>query len=162
MSFERRRTIPSIFEGNPDESRVSRSAPLTTDSPSLLPSPPSSSQDVQLYHLARGLSQDHPPRRKGEIPLRPTLLGSSRALFALVRPLPDLPAPLGCVCCLSVQYPSSIVNGIVLGSPPSARSSGPIEIVDSIPLLHHWTSLSPSMEIGLELVRSLSNPPKPS
>jgi hypothetical protein len=40
MSFERRRTIPSIFEGNPDESRVSRSAPLTTDSPSLLPSLP--------------------------------------------------------------------------------------------------------------------------
>lgn len=53
----------------------------------------------------------------------------------------------------ALKHPHQPVNGILLGSP---SSSGVVEIVDTIPLLHHWTSLSPMMEIGLDLVSILS------
>ena len=48
------------------------------------------------------------------------------------------------------KHPHQPVNGVLLGS-----TSGGSEIVveRAIPLLHHWTTLSPMMEIGLELVR---------
>lgn len=53
----------------------------------------------------------------------------------------------------ALKHPHQPVNGVLLGSIPSSSA---VEIVDTIPLLHHWTSLSPMMEIGLDLVRVLS------
>jgi hypothetical protein len=51
----------------------------------------------------------------------------------------------------AAKYPHRPVNGVLLGK----ALSGSVIIEDSIPLLHHWTSLSPMMEIGLDLVSSL-------
>ncbi|KAJ6585169.1 hypothetical protein B0H19DRAFT_1108603 [Mycena capillaripes] len=48
----------------------------------------------------------------------------------------------------AAKHPQSSVNGVLLGK---EEPSGQISIVDAIPLLHHWTSLSPMMEIGLDL-----------
>ncbi|KAJ7147126.1 Metallo-dependent hydrolase [Mycena crocata] len=48
----------------------------------------------------------------------------------------------------AAKHPQSSVNGVLLGK---EESSGKIIVVDAIPLLHHWTSLSPMMEIGLDL-----------
>lgn len=48
----------------------------------------------------------------------------------------------------AAKYPHRQVNGILLGK----QTSGYVHAEDAIPLLHHWTSLSPSMEIGLDLV----------
>ncbi|KDQ25440.1 hypothetical protein PLEOSDRAFT_1077992 [Pleurotus ostreatus PC15] len=45
------------------------------------------------------------------------------------------------------KHPHTPVNGVLLGS----LSSNVVSIVDAVPLLHHWTSLSPMMEIGLDL-----------
>jgi hypothetical protein len=52
----------------------------------------------------------------------------------------------------AAKHPQSSVNGVLVGK---EEPSGTISIVDAIPLLHHWTSLSPMMEIGLDLVRNL-------
>ncbi|KAF8797614.1 UPF0172-domain-containing protein [Phlegmacium glaucopus] len=48
----------------------------------------------------------------------------------------------------AAKHPHKPVNGVLLGNqhPGSA-----VEIADAVPLLHHWTSLSPMMEIGLDL-----------
>ncbi|KIK63986.1 hypothetical protein GYMLUDRAFT_221170 [Collybiopsis luxurians FD-317 M1] len=46
------------------------------------------------------------------------------------------------------KHPHLQVNGVLLGK---KTSNSTVEIVDAIPLLHHWTSLSPMMEIGLDL-----------
>lgn len=51
----------------------------------------------------------------------------------------------------AAKYPHKQVNGVLIGKD---AGSGAVQIVDSIPLLHHWTSLSPSMEIGLDLARN--------
>jgi len=48
----------------------------------------------------------------------------------------------------AAKHPQSSVNGVLVGK---EEPSGKISIVDAIPLLHHWTSLSPMMEIGLDL-----------
>ncbi|KAJ6508518.1 hypothetical protein C8R45DRAFT_967702 [Mycena sanguinolenta] len=48
----------------------------------------------------------------------------------------------------AAKHPHSSVNGVLVGK---EAPSGTISIVDAIPLLHHWTSLSPMMEIGLDL-----------
>jgi len=48
----------------------------------------------------------------------------------------------------AAKYPHQPVNGVLLGK----ESEGTVQILDAVPLLHHWTSLSPMMEIGLELV----------
>lgn len=53
----------------------------------------------------------------------------------------------------AAKYPHKQVNGVLLGN---ETSSGAVQISDAIPLLHHWTSLSPSMEIGLNLVSNVS------
>lgn len=50
------------------------------------------------------------------------------------------------------KHPHQTVNGILLGSPPS---SGCVTIVDAVPLQHHWTNLSPMMEVGLGMVSSI-------
>lgn len=51
----------------------------------------------------------------------------------------------------ALKYPHQTVNGVLLGS---SSPSGTVEIVDAVPLQHHWTSLSPMMEVGLGMVRS--------
>jgi ER membrane protein complex subunit 8/9 len=50
------------------------------------------------------------------------------------------------------KHPRKSVNGVLLGI--QDRPGGAVEITDAVPLLHHWTSLSPMMEIGLDLVCS--------
>ncbi|GAA6047271.1 hypothetical protein JCM3770_001860 [Rhodotorula araucariae] len=47
-------------------------------------------------------------------------------------------------------YPSSTVVGVVVGTVDDA-STGACTVSDAVPLLHHWTSLSPAMESGLAL-----------
>jgi len=49
----------------------------------------------------------------------------------------------------AAKYPHATVNGVLLTS--SAPSSKTVLISDAVPLLHHWTTLSPMMEIGLDL-----------
>ena len=49
------------------------------------------------------------------------------------------------------KHPHKSVNGVLLGNHHPGTSSI-IEIADTVPLLHHWTSLSPMMDIGLDLV----------
>ncbi|KII90514.1 hypothetical protein PLICRDRAFT_173916 [Plicaturopsis crispa FD-325 SS-3] len=51
----------------------------------------------------------------------------------------------------AAKHPHKPVNGVLLGN---ASGSGKVTIDDAIPLLHHWTSLSPMMEIGLDLART--------
>ncbi|TFK52475.1 UPF0172-domain-containing protein [Heliocybe sulcata] len=48
----------------------------------------------------------------------------------------------------SAKYPHKPVNGVLLGK---QDGSGQVTIEDAVPLLHNWTSLSPMMEIGLDL-----------
>ncbi|KAF7365047.1 MPN domain-containing protein [Mycena venus] len=48
----------------------------------------------------------------------------------------------------AAKHPQSSVNGVLVGK---EEPSGTISIMDAIPLLHHWTSLSPMMSIGLDL-----------
>jgi hypothetical protein len=48
----------------------------------------------------------------------------------------------------AAKHPHKPVNGVLVGKP--SGESGAV-IVDAIPLLHNWTSLSPMMEIGLDL-----------
>ncbi|KAG2057895.1 Metallo-dependent hydrolase [Suillus hirtellus] len=49
----------------------------------------------------------------------------------------------------AAKHPHLPVNGVLLGR----RASDVVVIEDVIPLLHHWTSLSPMMEIGLDLAK---------
>ncbi|KAF9221614.1 Metallo-dependent hydrolase [Gyrodon lividus] len=49
----------------------------------------------------------------------------------------------------AAKHPHKPVNGVLLGR----LSSGVVIIQDVIPLLHHWTNLSPMMEIGLDLAK---------
>jgi ER membrane protein complex subunit 8/9 len=51
----------------------------------------------------------------------------------------------------AAKYPHRTVNGVLVGEEEGSK----VNIVDAIPLLHHWTHLSPMMEIGLDLVSSL-------
>lgn len=51
----------------------------------------------------------------------------------------------------ALKHPHQTVNGVLLGAPaPAGRT---IDIVDAVPLQHHWTNLSPMMEAGLGMVR---------
>ncbi|GLB40009.1 putative uncharacterised protein family (UPF0172) [Lyophyllum shimeji] len=47
----------------------------------------------------------------------------------------------------AAKHPHKPVNGVLLGT----KSGSAVIIEDVVPLLHHWTSLSPMMEIGLDL-----------
>ncbi|KIM89029.1 hypothetical protein PILCRDRAFT_61464 [Piloderma croceum F 1598] len=51
----------------------------------------------------------------------------------------------------AAKHPHLPVNGVLLGK---LSSSEMVVIEDAIPLLHHWTSLSPMMEISLDLSRT--------
>jgi hypothetical protein len=53
----------------------------------------------------------------------------------------------------AAKYPHKEINGVLVGK----LVGDVVEILDAIPLLHHWTSLSPMMEIGLDLVRTSVN-----
>lgn len=46
------------------------------------------------------------------------------------------------------KHPHQRANGVLIGK---ETPDGGVEATDAIPLLHHWTSLSPMMEIGLDL-----------
>lgn len=48
----------------------------------------------------------------------------------------------------AAKHPHKPVNGVLVGK----ADGSDVLITDAIPLLHHWTSLSPMMEIGLDLV----------
>ncbi|KAF8158536.1 hypothetical protein B0H34DRAFT_463374 [Crassisporium funariophilum] len=51
----------------------------------------------------------------------------------------------------AAKHPHKPVNGLLLGTQSSPTPGGAVVISDAVPLLHHWTSLSPMMEIGLDL-----------
>jgi len=51
----------------------------------------------------------------------------------------------------TAKHPHKSVNGVLLGTQDPHLPGSAIEIADAVPLLHHWTSLSPMMEIGLDL-----------
>lgn len=48
------------------------------------------------------------------------------------------------------KFPSSTVTGLLLGY--HEVESNLVVVSDVIPLLHHWTDLSPMMEVALQLV----------
>ena len=53
----------------------------------------------------------------------------------------------------ALKHPHQTINGVLLG--PLSQSVGrTVDIVDAVPLQHHWTNLSPMMEVGLGMVRS--------
>jgi hypothetical protein len=54
----------------------------------------------------------------------------------------------------AARYTSYTVLGLFLGS--LDQSTGEVTIKDAIPLLHHYTSLTPMAEAGLSLVRAKS------
>jgi hypothetical protein len=58
------------------------------------------------------------------------------------------------VICHALKYPHKTVNGLLLGHRPAPDA--PIDIVDAVPLQHHWTNLSPMMEVGFGMVRPSS------
>ena len=49
----------------------------------------------------------------------------------------------------AANYPSCTVIGLLLADAEA-------NVVDCLPLLHHWTDLSPMLEIGLSMVRCLA------
>ena len=51
----------------------------------------------------------------------------------------------------AARWPHATVLGLLVAS---ADGSDVTEIVDALPLLHHWTALSPMAEAGLELARA--------
>lgn len=52
----------------------------------------------------------------------------------------------------AAKHPHQPVNGVLLGKSSGADT---VDIVATVPLLHAWTSLSPMMEIGLDLVSTM-------
>jgi hypothetical protein len=49
------------------------------------------------------------------------------------------------------KYPHRAVTGLLLGRD---KGSGAVEIVDVVPLVHRWTTLSLATGVGLEMVSS--------
>ncbi|QRV95602.1 hypothetical protein RhiJN_23620 [Ceratobasidium sp. AG-Ba] len=52
----------------------------------------------------------------------------------------------------AAKYPHAPVNGVLIGK--ASTGNGTVLVEDAIPLLHEWTSLSPMMEIGLDMART--------
>lgn len=48
----------------------------------------------------------------------------------------------------AARWPSDSVLGLLIASSTNAD-----EIIDAIPLLHHWTTLTPAAEAGIEIAR---------
>lgn len=55
------------------------------------------------------------------------------------------------ICLHAAKHPHKAVNGVLIGKKGKGREDS-VAILDAIPLLHVWTTLSPMMEIGIELV----------
>lgn len=55
----------------------------------------------------------------------------------------------------ALKYPHKTVNGLLLGQHSS--SDGFVDIVDAVPLQHHWTNLSPMMEVGLGMTANYAH-----
>ena len=55
----------------------------------------------------------------------------------------------------AAKYPHKQVNGVLLGNTTGSAGQAQVEVTNAIPLLHHWTSLSPMMEIGLDMASLL-------
>ncbi|KAA1470814.1 UPF0172-domain-containing protein [Dentipellis sp. KUC8613] len=58
----------------------------------------------------------------------------------------------------ALKHPHTPANGVLLGTVSRSLTGTnavavDVAITDAVPLLHHWTSLSPMMEVGLELAR---------
>jgi len=53
----------------------------------------------------------------------------------------------------AAKHPHKSVNGVLLGKSTGADI---VDVVTTVPLLHAWTSLSPMMEIGLDLATSFA------
>lgn len=53
----------------------------------------------------------------------------------------------------AAKHPSATTIGLLVGQ--FDNQSKTILVQDAIPLLHHWTDLSPMMEVALQLVSSL-------
>lgn len=56
----------------------------------------------------------------------------------------------------SAKYPTARVLGLLLAE-TTTTTSQTLTIVDSIPLSHHWTSLSPIAEVALSLATSYAS-----
>lgn len=52
----------------------------------------------------------------------------------------------------ALKYPHKTVTGLLIGRQSTSGSS--VDVIDAVPLQHHWTNLSPMMEVGLGMVRS--------
>ncbi|ORY75053.1 hypothetical protein BCR35DRAFT_281011 [Leucosporidium creatinivorum] len=50
----------------------------------------------------------------------------------------------------AAKYPSSTCVGLLVGT----LANNVVTVADAIPLLHHWTELSPMMEAGLQLAEA--------
>ncbi|KAH9961775.1 hypothetical protein BC827DRAFT_1267441 [Russula dissimulans] len=55
----------------------------------------------------------------------------------------------------ALKYPHQTVNGVLLGPTPTRGAT--ISISDAVPLQHHWTNLSPMMEVGLGMVANYAH-----
>ncbi|CDU26072.1 uncharacterized protein SPSC_06239 [Sporisorium scitamineum] len=54
----------------------------------------------------------------------------------------------------TAKYPTARVFGFLLADPTSSQT---LNIVDSIPLSHHWTALAPMAEVALSLATSYAS-----
>jgi len=57
------------------------------------------------------------------------------------------------------KHPSRTVNGVLLAQEESDKdnSSNKIIIVDAVPLFHHWNTLTPMLEVGLQQINIYAN-----
>jgi len=51
----------------------------------------------------------------------------------------------------SCKHPTSTINGLLLSE---NNADDHIVITDAIPLFHHWTTLMPMLEVGLQQVKN--------
>jgi ER membrane protein complex subunit 8/9 len=52
----------------------------------------------------------------------------------------------------ALKHPHRTVHGVLIGA-SSQSVDRTVDIVDAVPLQHHWTNLGPMMEVGLGMVR---------
>ncbi|KAK0519053.1 hypothetical protein OC834_007513, partial [Tilletia horrida] len=58
----------------------------------------------------------------------------------------------------SAKYPASTVRGLLIGRAGAAAAAAAaqvdVDVLDIIPLVHHWTDLAPATEIGCALAQA--------
>ncbi|KAG5644838.1 hypothetical protein DXG03_007565 [Asterophora parasitica] len=79
--------------------------------------------------------------------LLPLSGGSSPASGGSSQGIPGIMGAYGNGNVREAKHPHKPVNGVLLGK----KAGSAVVIEDAVPLLHHWTTLSPMMEIGLDL-----------